>query len=352
LLDGKYPATVGLFFSLGHSTVVILVSLGVAFTSNLLPESFQGSQEIGQLISTSVSAFFLLLIGAINLRVLYHTFQDWKKVRRGQQVDQSITASVVDVSYPENDQTPIGTPCGFTAICCPTVFRMIDSPWKMYPLGFVFGFGFDTASEVALLGIAALTSHQEIPAIVILLLALLFTAGMCLVDTLDSIFMTWAYGWAFVSPAKKIFYNMFLTGTSACVAFFVGTVEVGGILVDKLKLSGSFWSSWKALCENFEILGIVIIGIFSASFLSSVIMLKMTSNSEEQVQMEASEQDFHLAKVEAETLNEKTPLIGDSVCTQKLSDIQATSAICLGPCICHEKFHDRAQRSQMFFQQQ
>jgi high-affinity nickel-transport protein len=306
--EGKRPMTVGLFFSLGHSTVVVCLTIGVIFSSQFISSHLEDSKEVGSIIGTSVSAFFLLLIGAINLRVLYQTYQDWKLISTGKQrFKQSVNLSVVEEghqvhaeNHEQKEEVEVNGPQGFAAVCCPALFHVIDAPWKMYPLGFLFGLGFDTASEVALLGIAAITSHQEIPAIAVLLLPLLFTAGMSLIDTIDGIFMLWAYGWAFVNPAKKIFYNMFLTGTSACVAFLVGGVEVGGILVDKLHLTGTFWHDWKALSENFETLGFVIIGIFTVSFLISVVMFKY----------------LNLKDVQASTITERTPLMSSAIIDQ------------------------------------
>ncbi|DAZ93682.1 TPA: hypothetical protein N0F65_008190 [Lagenidium giganteum] len=272
--EGRKPLTIGLFFSLGHSTVVILLTVGLVFSSKFISDHLDSSKEIGSIIGTTVSAFFLVLIGLINLRVLKQSYEDWKAIRRGEALPSQEETERLAREGEAMTSSP-QTPKGFAAICCPCAFKVIDAPWKMYPLGLLFGLGFDTASEIALLGISVMTSKQEdLPTSVVLLLPLLFTAGMTLIDTLDGIFMLWAYGWAFINPAKKTLYNMFLTGTSAFVAFFVGGIEACGILVEHFHIQGKFWAGIHDLSEDFEALGFVIIGIFVVAFLISYLMYR------------------------------------------------------------------------------
>ncbi|KAH9153669.1 hypothetical protein AeRB84_004123 [Aphanomyces euteiches] len=227
LQRGQQPVTVGLFFSLGHSSVVILMSLVVIFSASYFDSHIDDSKAIGAIIGTVVSATFLCLIGLLNAFSFARLYRAWHNVS---------TKEVEDETNEPNVQVG-GAITGF----CPSLLGVVDWPWKMYPLGFLFGLGFDTASEVALLAISAIASHSGVPSWLVLVLPGLFTCGMSLVDTLDGIFMLWAYGWAYIHPAKKLFYNMFLTGLSSFVALFIGIVEALGIVVSQTN-----WSGWLA----------------------------------------------------------------------------------------------------------
>ena len=150
------------------------------------------------------------------------------------------------------------------------LLKIVDRSWKMYPIGVLFGLGFDTASEVALLGIAAVEAGKGLPVFAILLFPLLFTAGMSLIDTTDGIVMAGAYGWAFVKPMRKLYYNLVITSVSVLVAVIVGAIEAGSVVADQLQLNGGVWDAVRAANENFGMLGFIIIGLFVASWLVSL----------------------------------------------------------------------------------
>ncbi|CAK4072658.1 unnamed protein product [Aphanomyces euteiches] len=252
LQRGQQPVTVGLFFSLGHSSVVILMSLVVIFSASYFDSHIDDSKAIGAIIGTVVSATFLCLIGLLNAFSFARLYRAWHNVS---------TKEVEDETNEPNVQVG-GAITGF----CPSLLGVVDWPWKMYPLGFLFGLGFDTASEVALLAISAIASHSGVPSWLVLVLPGLFTCGMSLVDTLDGIFMLWAYGWAYIHPAKKLFYNMFLTGLSSFVALFIGIVEALGIVVSQTNWSGWLADGIQSINDNFEVLGYCILALFIVSF--------------------------------------------------------------------------------------
>jgi high-affinity nickel-transport protein len=231
--EKKKPVGVGFFFSLGHSTVVFLLAAGVAAGSALITTglSDQNSRlkQIGGLIGTSVSALFLFLIAIMNLVILVEIMRTFRKVTRGGVYDEE----VIDAYLNQR---------GFFARIFRGLFKTIDTSWKMYPVGFLFGLGFDTATEVGLLAISGAFAAQHVPFYVIMLLPLLFTAGMSLADTTDGVMMLGAYGWAFVKPIRRLFYNLSITLISVLVALLVGTIEVLQILSSQLNLSGGIWS--------------------------------------------------------------------------------------------------------------
>ncbi len=264
--DRKKPVAVGFFFSLGHSTVVLLMAAGIAagsayLRSNLANDSSQ-LKQIGGLIGTGVSAVFLYIIAAINLIVLLDVVRTFRSVTRGG-------------SYDEKEIEDYLNSRGLIARIFKPLFRLIDTSWKMYPFGFLFGLGFDTASEVAILAIAGTTASQGVPFLAIMLLPLLFMAGMSLADTTDGVMMLGAYGWAFVKPIRKLYYNMNITLVSVLVALVVGTFETLSIVATQLKLSGPFWDTVGNINENFGLVGVIIIGVFVLSWLSSTIFYRL-----------------------------------------------------------------------------
>src|SRR5579859_295402 len=214
--EKKKPVTVGLFFSLGHSSVVLimaaLIAAGSAFISSNLANDNSPLKTYGGLIGTGVSAFFLFAIAIINLIILAQIFRAFRSVTRGN-------------SYCEEDVDDYLNKRGFFARIFRPLFKTIDTSWKMYPVGILFGLGFDTATEIALLASAGAFASQHVPFYVVLLLPLLFTAGMSLADTTDGVLMLGAYGWAFVKPIRKLFYNMSTTLISVRVALVVGALE-------------------------------------------------------------------------------------------------------------------------------
>ncbi|MBR8304734.1 MULTISPECIES: HoxN/HupN/NixA family nickel/cobalt transporter [Burkholderia cepacia complex] len=255
--EGKRPITVGLMFSLGHSTIVVLASAGIAATAMALQTKMAGFKEIGGLIGTLVSTFFLFAIAIMNLIILRSVVSAFRRVRRGE-------------PYVEEDFDLLLADRGFLARLFRPLFRLITKSWHMYFLGFLFGLGFDTATEVGLLGISAAGAAQGMPIWSILVFPALFMAGMTLIDTTDSILMLGAYGWAFVKPIRKLYYNMTITTISVLVALLVGSIEGLGLLADKLKLSGGFWDAVGELNDNFGMIGYVIVGVFVISWLASV----------------------------------------------------------------------------------
>jgi high-affinity nickel-transport protein len=258
--DGRRPVGVGLFFSLGHSTIVILLSATVAVIAGVVNTSLPQWKEVGGLIGTSVSAAFLYIIGIINLLVLVDIYSMFRRVTNGG-------------TYSEESLEQFLAQRGMMNRFFGPMVRAIDKSWKMYPLGLLFGLGFDTASEVALLGIAATVGGSGMPVIYIMLLPMLFAAGMSLVDTTDSIMMLGAYGWAFVKPVRKLYYNMNITLVSVLIALVIGTAEFLSIIVAKFNLHGAFWG-WVSNLD-FETIGYLIIGIFVISWAGSTLVYKL-----------------------------------------------------------------------------
>lgn len=258
--EGKRPIAVGFFFSLGHSTIVILLSIAIAIAATMIQSAMPALKNAGGLIGTSVSALFLYLIAAINLLVLWEVFRAFRKVQRGEEY---------------NDQTldEFLNQRGLMGRFFRPLLRMVDRSWKMYPVGLLFGLGFDTATEVGLLGISAASAGKGLPIPYILLFPILFTAGMCLLDTTDGILMLGAYGWAFVKPIRKLYYNLNITLVSVLVALVVGTIEIISIISGLLNLSGGIWDAVGNL--DFGMLGGVIIGIFVLSWGVSTLIYKL-----------------------------------------------------------------------------
>jgi high-affinity nickel-transport protein len=257
---GQRPVAVGFFFALGHSTVVVIACAGVAIAASLLG-SFESFQEIGGLIGTLVSAFFLFAIAAMNIVILAALYRTWRKVRAG-------------AAYEEQDLDLLLNNRGLLTRFFRPVFRLVTKSWHMFPLGFLFGLGFDTATEVAVFGVAAAQAAKGISLEAILVFPVLFAAGMSLVDTTDGVMMLGAYEWAFVKPLRKLHYNMTITIVSIAVAVLIGGIEVLGLIGDKFALSGNFWSTIGTLNDNFNTIGFIIIGIFIAAWAISFAIWK------------------------------------------------------------------------------
>ncbi len=263
--ERKRPLGVGLFFSLGHSTVVVALTLAVAIGAAIVKTRLPALQHAGTLVGTSVSAGFLLLIAAINLIVLFDIFGAFARARRGEAYD--------DVSL-----DAMLSRRGLIGRFFAPLLRIVDESWKMYPIGLLFGLGFDTATEVALLGIAAVEAGKGLPIAGILLFPLLFTVGMSLIDTTDGILMLGAYGWAFVKPLRKLYYNAVITLVSVLVALVVGGLEAAGVIVDQLRLYGGVWDAVRTVNDNFGVLGFIIVGLFLASWLVSAAFYKLSES--------------------------------------------------------------------------
>lgn len=255
--ERQRPIGVGFFFSLGHSTVVVALTLAIAVAAAMVKHELPSLQRTGALVGTSVSAAFLLFVAAINLTVLVDIFAAFTRARRGELIEDERVDTMLDRR-------------GLVGRFFRPVLKVVDRSWKMYPIGVLFGLGFDTASEVALLGIAAVEAGKGLPVFAILLFPLLFTAGMSLIDTTDGIVMAGAYGWAFVKPMRKLYYNLVITSVSVLVAVIVGAIEAGGVIADRLALNGGVWDAVRTANENFGMLGFVIIALFVASWLVSL----------------------------------------------------------------------------------
>jgi nickel/cobalt transporter (NiCoT) family protein len=259
--DGKHPHSVGFFFSLGHSTIVVLASIAIAATAVALKGRLDQFHDIGGVIGTAVSALFLFIIGIINLFVLRSVWAAFSRVKHGERiVDRDLDAS-------------LGTG-GVLARVFRPIFGVVSRSWHMYPIGFLFGLGFDTATEIGLLGISATQSARGMSAWTILVFPALFTACMSLMDTTDSVVMTGAYGWAFINPIRKLWYNLTLTAAPVIVAIFIGGVEALGLIADKLSLQGPFWNAIGGLNDNFGNVGFGVVGIFILTWIISIVIYR------------------------------------------------------------------------------
>jgi high-affinity nickel-transport protein len=259
--EGKRPVAVGFMFSLGHSTVVVLGSAAIAAAALALQHRMDGVREIGGVVGTLVSAVFLLGIAFVNLIVLRSIYRAFVRVRGG-------------APYVEEDFDMLLADRGFLSRLFRPMFRIITRSWHMYPLGVLFGLGFDTATEIGLLGIAAAEASKGLSLVSILVFPVLFAAGMSLIDTTDNILMLGAYGWAFIKPVRKLYYNMTITSVSVVVALVVGGVEALGLLAGHFHTGGIFWNAVRRLNNNFSALGYLIIAIFALSWIVSIAIYK------------------------------------------------------------------------------
>lgn len=268
--ENKRPVSVGFFFSLGHSTVVILMCAAIAAGSSQVRQFMPALHSAGSLIGTSISAAFLFAIAAVNAVVLAGIFDAFRKVRRGE-------------PYSDADLNAMLEQRGLAGRFFRPLLASTSKSWQMYPVGFLFGLGFDTATEIALLGIAAIEAGKGLPLWTIMLFPALFTAGMSLVDTADGILMLGAYGWAFVKPVRKLYYNLNITLVSVLVAVVVGALETLSVLSSRFNLQGPFWQGVATLAGNFGVLGFTILGIFVTSWVVSTAIYKLKGYDEIEV---------------------------------------------------------------------
>jgi nickel/cobalt transporter (NiCoT) family protein len=257
------PVGVGFFFSLGHSTVVLLIALLLGLAIRSLVQSVAGDggqlKNLGGLIGTSVSGVFLIVIGVLNLLILLDILRVYRRMRRGAYDRGSLHQELVAG--------------GLMSRIFGRLFRLVSQSWHMYPIGFLFGLGFDTASEVALLAISAGAAAQGLPFQGVVSLPIIFAAGMSLMDTTDGAFMAKAYSWAFSNPIRKVFYNLTVTALSVFVALFVGTVELGQLLIGRLGLRGGVFGAIGGL--DFGSLGFVIVGAFVVTWAAAFTIFKV-----------------------------------------------------------------------------
>ncbi|MBX5452861.1 MAG: HoxN/HupN/NixA family nickel/cobalt transporter [Acidobacteriia bacterium] len=261
IAEGKRPTTVGFFFSLGHSTIVLLASVGVAVAATTFNARFSAFRDFGNIIGTLISSLFLLGIAIVNVVILVNVYRVFNSVKAGG-------------SYTEESLDRLLAGRGLLTRLFRPLFALIRKSWQMYIIGFLFGLGFDTATEVSLLGISATQAAQGMPIWSILVFPALFTAGMSLIDTADSILMLSVYAWAFVKPVRKLYYNMAVTSVSVVIALVVCAIEVAGLLSDQLSLEGSFWRIIGVLNDNFGTIGYLIITIFVLIWIASVFVYR------------------------------------------------------------------------------
>ncbi|MEO6957563.1 MAG: HoxN/HupN/NixA family nickel/cobalt transporter [Antricoccus sp.] len=258
MADGQCPLATGFFFALGHSSIIVAVGVGLTIAAKAVfgavvnPSS--GYESTGGVIGTSLAALFLYLIAALNLVVLAGILKVFAGMRRGDFDEEEL----------ERQLQARGLMYRFFG----RLMRSITKTWHMFGVGVIFGIGFDTATEVLLLAATAAAATQGLPWYAVLSLPLLFAGGMTLFDTIDGCFMNFAYGWAFARPVRKIYYNFIITGLSIAVAFLIGTIEILGLLGDKLHLQGSFWSFMGTF--NINTAGFALAGLFVIVWIGAV----------------------------------------------------------------------------------
>jgi high-affinity nickel-transport protein len=258
--DGQRPLGVGFFFSLGHSTVVfglaLLLSLGIKAIVGPVEDDSSALHQYTGLIGTSVSGIFLYLIAAINIVILVGILRVFAEMRRGTYDEAALEEQL-------NNR-------GFLNRFLGRFTRSITKSWQMYPLGLLFGLGFDTATEIALLVLAGTSAAAGLPWYAILCLPVLFAAGMSLLDTIDGSFMNFAYGWAFSKPVRKVYYNITATGLSVAVALIIGSIELLGLLAEQFGWTGAFWDWIGGIDLN--MIGFLIVGMFVVTWVVAVLI--------------------------------------------------------------------------------
>jgi nickel/cobalt transporter (NiCoT) family protein len=262
--EGKRPISAGFFFALGHSTVVIIASLLVALSVGALQAKFAWFRAVGSTIGTGVSAIFLLVIALINIAILVSVYRALTVIRHGGNVAEDALHDLLSRR-------------GLFTRMLRSLFAVVGRSWHMYPLGLLFGLGFDTASEVALLGISASQGSAGLPIWSILIFPALFTAGMSLVDTADGILMVKVYGWAFLKPIRKLYYNLVMTLISIAVALLIGGMEAFVLFADKFGAEGRLRSFIEQANGNFGTLGYLIIGVFVVAWSTSALIWRIRS---------------------------------------------------------------------------
>jgi len=256
----KRPLGVGFFFSLGHSTIVFGLALALALAAKTVNSSIPSFRNWGGYVGTSVSGTFLWIIGILNLLVLLDIVRIFFAMRRGSYDKAKLEERLLDRGF--MNRFYIGR-----------FANRITSSWQMYPLGVLFGLGFDTATEVGVLALAAGVATHQVPFLAVLSLPILFAAGMCLMDTADGAFMSQAYGWAFANPVRKVYYNITVTSLSVAVALLIGTIELLQVASAKFGLDDGFWSFLNTI--DFGTLGYAIVGLFVLTWATSIVLWRV-----------------------------------------------------------------------------
>jgi nickel/cobalt transporter (NiCoT) family protein len=259
--EGKRPVAVGFFFALGHSAVVVVASAGVALAAGAFAERLAGVREVGAVLGTSASALFLFAIAAANLAVLRGVYRAFRRVRAG----HALREEELDILLAQR---------GWLARLFRPMFRLVSRSWHLFPIGVLFALGFDTASAISLFGLSVQASH-EASIWSVLVFPALFAAAMTLVDTADGILMLGAYGWAFVKPARKLFYNLAVTSLSVVVALVIGGIEVLGLVADRFGSERAFWRIVKEINANFATLGYAIVALFAAGWIGAMLLYRL-----------------------------------------------------------------------------
>jgi high-affinity nickel-transport protein len=259
LQDGKRSMGVGFFFSLGHSTIVFSLAAGLAIAAKTVNSKIPTFQDYGGYIGASVSGTFLLLIGLLNLVVLLDILGVFRQMKRGVYNEQKLEQALQNQGL-------------MSRVFLKRFSDRIDASWKMYPLGILFGLGFDTATEIGLLAIAAGVATHNVPFLAVISLPIIFAAGMSLMDTADGAFMSQAYGWAFSNPIRKVYYNITVTSLSVAVALIIGSIELLQVTASKFSLEGGFWAFLDNL--DFGRIGYVVVGMFVVAWAFSLIVWK------------------------------------------------------------------------------
>jgi high-affinity nickel-transport protein len=265
--DGKRPVAAGFFFSMGHSTIVVILSLVLAATAAGMKNRFAFLQDFGGLFGVAVSALVLLVLAAMNVMVLVPIVRTFRRVKNGGRCD-------------DQDLDLLFVKRGFLGRQLMRLFRLVDRSWYMYPIGLLFGLGFDTATEVGLLGLAATEATRGLSVWAIMVFPALFTAGMSMIDTADSVLMLNVYRWSFVKPLRKLYYNLTITAVSVVIAVVVAGIEVLGLVQARWSLSGVFWHAIVTARDNSGMLGIAIVGVFSLSWIASLLIYKIQGYDE------------------------------------------------------------------------
>ncbi len=258
---GQRPVGVGLFFSLGHSAIVVAASIAIAATATAFRSHLELLHDVGGTIGTLISSLFLLTIAAMNIAILLSVRRSFLKLRRGESIEADQLGLLVSGGGP-------------LARLFRPLFARIGRSWQMFPLGLLFGLGFDTATEVGLLGISAAEASHGLPIWTILAFPALFTVGMSLVDSIDSVLMLGVYGWAFIKPVRKLYYNMVITLVSVVVAVLIGGIEVLGLTGRHFALHGPLWNIVAALNDNFGLIGYCVILVFVLAWIGAAIFYR------------------------------------------------------------------------------
>ena len=261
LQAGKQPLGVGFFFSLGHSTIVLALAVAVVFAASAIRDQLPWMQDFGSLIGASVSGVFLWIIGLLNLLILLDILKVWRSARAGRHSHAHIDELLAKRGL-------------LYRLFGGRLQKVIRHSWQMYPLGLLFGLGFDTATEIGLLTMTAGAASGDIPAAAALSLPILFAAGMTVMDTTDGVLMAKAYNWAFLNPLRRIFYNITTTGLSIAVALFIGTIQLLQVFRTTLGLQGPFFDFIGAV--DFGVMGYILVGIFLMAWGTAVALWKFS----------------------------------------------------------------------------